>query len=281
MTEHTPYYVPKEPGRWRAITLAAAVHVALLVFFWIGIDWQSETPIAVQAEIWDLNAREAAPLAPPKLQPKPEPKVETKPEPKPIVKPPLPKVEPDTPPVPKVDIALEKEKKRKEQERKDKLAEQQKQDLLKKQAEKDKKNNLAEEKKHKQELADAAQRNADREATLKRMTELAGSGGAGKVEKSQGIGREDASYLQKIGARIRSNTIFNVPEGLSGNPAVEYDVELLPDGSVRGLRLRRSSGLPGFDEAVKRAIDLSQPFPPDNSGRVPSSFTVVHKPKDQ
>lgn len=303
MTEHTPYYVPKEPGRWRAITLAAAVHVALLVFFWIGIDWQSETPIAVQAEIWDLNAREAAPLAPPKLQPKPEPKVETKPEPKPVVKPLPPKVEPDTPPVPKVDIALEKEKKRK-----DKLAEQQKQELLKKQkaddqaqkekakeqakeaakekaqkeqAEKDKKNKLAEEKKHKQELADAAQRKKAQAAEMRRLTEAVGSGGAGKAEKSQGIGRADASYLQKIGARIRSNTIFNVPEGLSGNPAVEYDVELLPDGSVRGLRLRRSSGLPGFDEAVKRAIDLSQPFPPDNSGRVPSSFTVVHKPKDQ
>lgn len=305
MTEHTPYYVPKEPGRWRAIALAAAVHIALLVFFWIGIDWQSETPIAVQAEIWDLNAREAAPLAPPKLQPKPEPKIETRPEPKPVVKPAPPKAEPDTPPVPKVDIALEKEKKRKEKERKEKLAEQQKQELLKKQkaeeqaqkekarelakqeakekaekeqAEKDKQKKLAEQKQREKE---AAQLKAAKAAEMRRLTEALGSGGAGKAEKSHGIGRADASYLQKIGARIRSNTIFNVPEGLSGNPAVEYDVELLPDGSVRGLRLRKSSGLPGFDEAVKRAIEASQPFPPDNSGRVPSSFTVVHKPKDQ
>lgn len=295
MTDHTPYYVPKEPGRWRAITLAAAVHIALLVFFWIGIDWQSETPIAVQAEIWDLNAREAAPLPQPKPQPKPEPK----PEPKPIIKPVPPKVEPEpvTPPPPKVDIALEKEKKRKEQERKDKVAAQEHQEQLKKQkveeqarkeqakekadkeqAEKDKKKKIEQDKKREQE---AAQLKAAKAAEMRRLTEAVGSGGAGKAGKSQGIGRADASYLQKIGARIRSNTIFNVPEALSGNPAVEYDVELLPDGSVRGMRLRKSSGLPGFDEAVKRAIDLSQPFPPDNSGRVPSSFTVVHKPKDQ
>tara|TARA_R110001599_G_scaffold64023_3_gene178867 strand:+ start:481819 stop:482700 length:882 start_codon:yes stop_codon:yes gene_type:complete len=293
MTDQSPYHVPKEPGRWRAISLAAAVHAALLVFFWIGIDWQSETPIAVQAEIWDLKAREAAPLPDPKPQPKPEPK----PEPKPAVKPPPPKVEPDTPPVPKVDIALEKEKKRKEQERKDKLAEQQKQELLKKQkaeedarkekakaqaakeqAEKEKQKKIEQDKKRQQE---AAQLKAAKAEEMRRLTEAVGSGGAGKAEKSTGIGRADASYLQKIGARIRSNTIFNVPEGLSGNPAAEYDVELLPDGSVRGLRLRKSSGLPGFDESVKRAIELSQPFPPDNSGRVPSSFTVVHKPKDQ
>ncbi|HWT70784.1 MAG TPA: energy transducer TonB, partial [Oxalicibacterium sp.] len=107
------------------------------------------------------------------------------------------------------------------------------------------------------------------------------SGGAGQAAQSQGSGRADASYGQKVAAKIRSNTIFNVPDTLSGNPAVEYDVELLPDGSVRGLRLNKSSGLPGFDEAVKRAIQASQPFPPDKSGRVPSSFTVIHKPKDQ
>ena len=39
--------------------------------------------------------------------------------------------------------------------------------------------------------------------------------------------------------------------------------------------------MPGFDEAVKRAIEKSQPFPPDSSGRAPSGFTVSHKPKDQ
>ncbi len=286
MKDYKPYSsVPKEPGRWRAITLAAAVHIALLVFFWIGIDWQSEPPVAVQAEIWDLQAREAAPLPP---EPKPQPQ----PEPKPVVKEP-PKVEPDEPPPPKVDIALEKEKKRKEQERKDKLAQQEKdkklkadQEKLQKQAEEKKeKADLQKkadlEKKKKQDALDAKLREQIRAEEMKRLTGTVGSGGTGQAEKSQGSGRADAGYADKIRAKIRSNTTFNVPETLVGNPAVEFDVELLPDGSLRGLRLRKSSGIAGFDEAVKRAIERSQPFPPDQSGTVPGRLTIVHKPKDQ
>jgi colicin import membrane protein len=45
--------------------------------------------------------------------------------------------------------------------------------------------------------------------------------------------------------------------------------------------MRKSSGIDAFDEAVKRAIERSQPFPPDQTGTVPGRLTVVHKPKDQ
>lgn len=291
MTDHSPYTVPKEPGRWRAITLAAAVHVALLVFFWIGIDWQSATPVAVKAEIWDLQAKEAAPL-PPEPDPTPQPK----PEPKPIVKE-TPKAEPIKPEPPKVDIALEKEKKRKEQERKDKLAEEDKQKKAKQKAEQDKQDKLKEQEAEKKKIEQQKKTDADkkrqqdkRDAELsekrhadeiRRMTGAIGSGGSGQAAKSQGSGRADGAYADKIRLRIRSNTVFVVPAELSGNPPVEYDVELLPDGSLRGLNVRKSSGLPGFDEAVKRAIERSQPFPPDQSGSVPGRLTVVHKPKDQ
>ncbi|MES2025322.1 MAG: cell envelope integrity protein TolA [Pseudomonadota bacterium] len=290
MTDHSPYTVPKEPGRWRAIILATAVHVALLVFFWIGIDWQSETPVAVKAEIWDMQAKEAAPLPP-----EPEPTPQPKPEPKPIVKE-IPKAEPIKPEPPKVDIALEKEKKRKEQERKDKLAEEEKEKKLKQKAEQDKQDKLdkqlADKKAEQQKKADAdkkrLQDKRDQELSdkrraeeLSRMTGAIGSGGSGQAAKSQSSGRADGAYADKIRAKIRSNTVFNVPSDLNGNPQVEYDVELLPDGSLRGLRLRKSSGLPAFDEAVKRAIERSQPFPPDQSGSVPSRLTVIHKPKDQ
>ncbi len=292
MTDTTPYSVPKEPGRWRAITLAAAVHAALLVFFWIGIDWQNETPVAVQAEIWDMQAKEAAPLPP-----EPEPTPQPKPEPKPIVKE-TPKAEPVEPPPSKVDIALEQEKKRKEQERKDKLAQEEKEKKLKQQAEQDKQQKLEKqaadkkaaeqqqkadlEKKRKQEAADAAVRDKIRAEEMRRLTGAVGSGGTGEAAKSQGSGRADSGYADKIRAKIRQNTTFIVPDGLSGNPAAEFDVELLPDGSLRGEpRLRKPSGVTGFDEAVKRAIERSQPFPPDKSGTVPSRFIVVHKPKDQ
>ncbi|MDO9419929.1 MAG: cell envelope integrity protein TolA [Herminiimonas sp.] len=291
MTDHSPYTVPKEPGRWRAITLAAAVHVALLVFFWIGIDWQSATPVAVKAEIWDFQAKEAAPLPP-----EPEPTPQPKPEPKPIVKE-EPKAEPIKPEPPKVDIALEKEKKRKEQERKDKLAEEDKEKKAKQKAEQDKQDKLKEQEAEKKKVEQQKKADADkkrlqdkrdqelsdkrRAEELSRMTGAIGSGGSGQAAKSQGSGRADGAYADKIRARIRSNTQFMVPAELSGNPPVEYEVELLPDGSLRGLSLRKSSGLPAFDEAVKRAIERSQPFPKDQSGSVPGRLTVVHKPKDQ
>ena len=291
MTDNSPYTVPSEPGRWRAITLAVLVHVALLVFFWIGIDWQNQTPVAIKAEIWDMQAKEAAPL-PPEPDPTPQPK----PEPKPIVKE-TPKAEPIKPEPPKVDIALEKEKKRKEQERKDKLAEEDKQKKAKQKAEQDKQDKLKQQEAEKKKLEQQKKTDADKKRLqdkrdvelsekrhadeIRRMTGAIGSGGSGQAAKSQGSGRADGAYADKIRLRIRSNTVFVVPAELSGNPPVEYDVELLPDGSLRGLNLRKSSGLPGFDEAVKRAIERSQPFPPDQSGSVPGRLTVVHKPKDQ
>ena len=106
-----------------------------------------------------------------------------------------------------------------------------------------------------------------------------GTGGAGDAPRSQG-GRADANYIGRLATKIKSNTVFVTPPDLSGNPAVEYRVDLLPDGSVRGIRKLQSSGLPSFDEAVERAIRRSEPFPADNTGSVPTSFTFVHRPKD-
>lgn len=40
--------------------LALLVHLALLVFLWIGVSWQSETGDTVEAEVWDT--RSARPL---------------------------------------------------------------------------------------------------------------------------------------------------------------------------------------------------------------------------
>jgi len=298
----SPYQVPRQPGRWRAIALAVLVHMALLAFLWFGIRWQSQTPLTVEAELWDPNVKEAAPLPPPEPEPTPQPT----PEP---VKPPPPKVE--EPPVVKPDIALEKEKekKRKEAEKKEreekekeaklerekedrlkkekqekldadkKLAKQRDEAEAKKKAEADK---LAAEKKQKQLAADNKAAEQRRQDDLKRMMGQAtsASGGTGTAAKSQGpIGA--AEYSRKLAARIRNNTIFDVPGELSANPAVEYTVELLPDGSVRSITKRRTSGIPGFDEAVLQAIKKSEPFPPDKDGRVPPSFTFTHLPKDQ
>lgn len=298
MADTTPYSLPQEPGRWRAITLAVAVHVALVTFLWVGIHWQSETPVAVEAEVWDMQAKEAAPQAvapppePPRAEPEPVRKPEPKPEPKPEVK----------APVEKPEIALEQERKKKEKAKRDeeeRLARLEKEKAQKELAKKELDKKLALEKEKaalEKQQADAEKKRLRNEEDakllakmraddLKRITgatgAVAGSGGTGTAAKSQGM-RGDPSYAAKIAAKIKSNTQYPVPPDLQGNPAVEYDVQLFPDGSLRGApRKVKSSGIPAFDEAVRRAIELSAPFPADKSGSVPAAFPVIHKPKEQ
>ena len=313
MSDSTPYNMPKEPGRWRAILLATVVHAALFGLLWFGIRWQSETPVAIEAEVWSPQAREAAP------RPQPVPEPEVKPKPTPPEPKPAPKEVPKPPvieqPVDKPDIALEQEKKRiEEKKRLDDEKRKEKERQEKARLEEERQQKIAEQKaeekrieKEKQEKLAAAKKKADAEElkkkqaaeklkeqiaaeekaaekrhqeNLERMTAQAGTGGSGNAPKTQG-GRADSDYAGRVGSKIKSNTIFNVSDALSGNPPVEYEVQLLPDGSLRSVRKVRPSGVPGFDEAVARAIERSSPFPPDRSGTVPSSFNVIHRPKDQ
>ena len=322
MTDSAPYSVPRDPGRWRAIGLAAVVHAALLALLWFGVSWRNETPVAVEAEVWSTQAREAAPRALP--EPLPEAPARPAPVVRKIVKPPEPEALTENP-----QIALEQQKKLKlqaqreqeqelkkaqkqqqaadqarqdQQDRVDKLAQQKAQqkrdDQLKsqQQANTAKANAAAaaEQKKlasenQRKELLEAQKLNASRDEQLAQLRRAAGTpststgtdtGTGGDAPKSQGS-RGDASYIDRVRQKIKSNTIFNGADQLSSNPAVEFAVDLLPDGSARRLRKTKSSGVPGFDEAVERAIEKSQPFPPDKSGAAPSGFTVSYKPKDQ
>jgi colicin import membrane protein len=304
------YLIPAEPGRGRALALAALVHFLLLVFLWFGVSWQSDTPTEVEAEIWSPVAREAAPPPPPPVA-------------KPIQEPPKPvaAVTPPTPPAPVIqpepaqqklaepDIALEKEKKRKQEKedterlKKEKLAEkkaleEEQKNEKKKQAELEKtkraedkkqkeeaaaeeKKKLAEEQQRKQEEAAAAEQRArKRREEIQRLNQMAGDGGAGDAEKSQGP-RGDNSYARKVAGLIKSHTILPQND-IAGNPAVEFLIELQPDGGLRGEpKMTKSSGIAAFDQAVKRAIEKSTPFPPDPStGKVPVNINITHRLKD-
>ncbi len=61
---------------------------------------------------------------------------------------------------------------------------------------------------------------------------------------------EMAEYKAKIMAKIRRNIVM--PPDLPGNPAVEFDVTLLPGGDILDVKMRRTSGYPAFDSAVER-----------------------------
>ena len=306
------YLIPAEPGRGRALALASLVHFLLLVFLWFGVSWQSDTPTEVEAEIWSPVAREAAPPPPP-----PPPTAQ------PIQEPPKPvaAITPPTPPAPVVqpepaqqklaepDIALEKEKKRKQEKedaerlKKEKLAEkkaleEELKNEKKKQAELEKtkraedkkqkeeeaaeeKKKLAEEQQRKQEEAAASEQRArKRREEIQRLNQMAGDGGAGDAEKSQGP-RGDNSYARKVAGLIKSHTILPQND-IAGNPAVEFLIELQPDGGLRNEpKMTKSSGIAAFDQAVKRAIEKSAPFPPDPStGKVPVNINITHRLKD-
>lgn len=302
--------IPREKKLKPAFVLALLVHVVLVTFLWIGVSWQADTGDMVEAEVWDIKVREAAPLAAGERSELAAPERAEQP---------VSASEPASPPPPasparaenrepvkdsRPDIALEQEKrqaeKKAEQEKKAE-AKRRAEELKQQQEEQARRKKEADEAKKKQKADEQAARRAklllDQEARRiagggsgggkgkgsggggTATSGPTGSGGSGTSPYSTGPGKADGGYIQKVAAKIKFNTSFNVPPSLTGNPPVVYDVELLPDGTLRNIRKRKSSGIAGFDEAVKRAIEKSAPYPKDRSGRVPSGFTLTHKPK--
>jgi colicin import membrane protein len=199
-TAGTPYRVPPEPSRWPAILLAVAVHALLLGFLWFGISWQNHEPVAVEAEVWDMKTEAAAPTPPPPPEAEPEP-----PQPKPEPAPPPKAVE--QPPerlAPQPDIALEREKKRKEEllkkrEQERELAEQKTREeakakeLAKKETDRNKADELA-----KKEAAEKkkAEELAKKEAEQKKADELAKKE-ADKKAKAEKLAKAKAEAAEK------------------------------------------------------------------------------------
>ena len=299
---------PTPPARLRAIALAVLAHVLLIVALTWGVHWKTSTDQpAVQAELWAAVPQQAAPRADPPPEPTPPPVVAPPPPPPP---PPVRQAEPDTR---EADLAIEREKKRlekerkereqlqerqrlekerKEQERKaqelkDKDKQREKERLEKERQEKDKR--LAEEKKQKEaeakrkqeaiEKANAQAAEARRQENLRRMQGLAGATGA---ENATGTALRDAgpsgSYGGKVAAKVKPNIIY--PDAVSGNPRTEVEVRAAPDGTIVGTRILQSSGNKAWDDAVVRALQKTETLPRDVDGRVPSSLVIGFRPKD-
>ncbi|MFZ6657669.1 TonB C-terminal domain-containing protein [Undibacterium sp. TJN19] len=255
----------------------------LLGFLWVGIRWQNQESTAVEAEVWDLTYREAAP----KPVPVPEPVVEEKPKPPP---PPVKEeVQQEDP-----EIAIAQEKKRKLIEKK--KEEERQRELDEKKRKEEQQEKLAEQKRKAEKLAldeadkkklQAKEKLANDKLFKEQMARLSnqaantGSGGTGTAAKSTGNNHGDPGWAAKVSAKVRSNTVFIEGDSTSANPTVEYSIDLLPDGSLRGaIRKTKSSGNLNFDEAVAEGIRKSAPFPRDKSGEVPANFLLSHKMKE-
>jgi colicin import membrane protein len=250
----------RDPGGGFAWLLAITVHVALFTVLFFGIRWKTKQADPVMAELWsqlpavEQPRVEPLPPPPPRVEPKPPP---PKPEPTPE-----PRVEPQ--PAPKPDIALEQERKKKEEAEKKRQEEAEKR--KREEAEKKKQEELrAKEEKERREKELAEKRRSEEE-TRKRMQdqlnrELAAAAPKARVSAPAVAGDPTAlaSWQAQIQAKIRSNIVL--PPDLAGNPQAEFDVALLPTGEVLSVKLARSSGNRALDDAWERAILKSSPLP--------------------
>ena len=113
-TDRLDFAPPNTPGGLRALILALVVHGLLLAALAWGVRWTRDTQIlSAEAEIWSAVPQEAAPRL---AEPPPEPVKPLPPAPPPRPAPPQPVATPPAPPPPQVDIALEKEKLRRQKE---------------------------------------------------------------------------------------------------------------------------------------------------------------------
>lgn len=283
---------PPQPGLLRALALAVAAHLLLLLALTHGLHWQREVQdAAVEAELWSALPQEAAP----------------KPEPAPVVAPPPPAPTVKAPPQPEppvkseADIALEraKEKKLEQQKREAELEkqrakleaqkkqeeakkkreeelakrklEQQKQLAEAKRKEEDRKRKLAE-----QEAREAKLRDQIRQDTMKRMAQAAGTGApdaAGTAARSSG---PSASWAGRVVGKVRPNIVFTGERVSTWQTDVE--VRLAPDGTIVSRRVVKSNAPSAWNDAVLRALDKTQVLPRDTDGHVPSSGTIVFRP---
>ncbi|MBT2304596.1 cell envelope integrity protein TolA [Variovorax paradoxus] len=297
---------PPQRGTPRAVLLALLAHGLLIIALTWGVSWRREAEdAAIEAELWSSTVQQAAPRlsappvpTPPPPTPAPTPAPPPPPPPPPQVRPPEPAPAPRAP-----DIALEREKKLKEQKAREreleqaqqqqkkleaaKKAAQEKKELEAKQrAEDEAERKKAEQQKQaeakKKQEAEAKQAAADRAATLKRMQGLAGASGddnsKGAALKASG---PSGGYGARIAAAVRPNIVYPDADLVSGNPTAEFDVNLAPDGTIVGVKLRKSSGVASWDDAAERGLRRTEKVPRDVDGRIFPSLTVVLQPKQR
>lgn len=288
-----PYTIPPEPHQWRSVVLALLVHLALLAFLWVGVSWQSLTPTTVEAEIWDIKSRDAAP-PPPEPEPVPEP-----PKPVPETKPPVPEVAPE-PPKAKLadpDIALEQDKKRKQEKERERLVEEKLAEEKQKREEQEKKQIAGEQKRQKEEQAQKDKKKLDEELKRKqdaaaaeeqrrkqeqaaekpkkvrsaedldRILSQAGDGEAGTADKKMVAADSDCELY--LGKTVKSNTSF--PD-MPGNPVVTVGIQLTASRMLDVVKVVQPSENLAFDRQVERGLRKSGQFPAD----CPRDFTYSH-----
>lgn len=302
LAQHLEFAPPPPRDGARSFGLAVLVHLLLVAALTWGIQWNdSDTSVAVEAELWSAIPTPAAPRA---VEPDPPP-----PAPQAAPEPPPPKVTPKpTPPVAQreAQLAIEreknkkleqdkkleeerqkrkdkelKEKKEKEKLEKEKQAKLDKEKLEREKLEKDKKEKAKQQKAEQEakERADAKRLEAERQTNLQRIAGMAGATGGpsdtGSALKASG---PSASYAGRIRGKVKPNIVFG--DDIPGNPMAEVEVKCAPDGTILSKRVIQTSGHKSWDDAVIKALEKTEKLPLDTDGRVPSVMVISFRPKD-
>ena len=244
--------VYSEPYKLPAGILAVAVHGAFFALLYFGFTWQALSPATMTVELWRSLPDDAAVAPPP---PPVEPKVEkvAPPPPEPRIEEAVPPTQPEE--AAKPEIALpEKEKpdarlaeQQAAREKAERIARQKAERAAREKAER-----VAREK-----AEQLAREQAERAA--RERAEQAERVAREKAEQAAAIGRVVDEYTGKIVRKIRPN--IHMPPDVADDARAEFLVTLLPGGTVLSARLTRSSGNAAYDNAVERAILMSQPLP--------------------
>ncbi|MGE0072303.1 MAG: cell envelope integrity protein TolA [Thiomonas sp.] len=115
---------------------------------------------------------------------------------------------------------------------------------------------------------------------MKQLMAQAGTGAANSAGTAAQTSGPSGAYAARIASLVRENVTYPEINQISGDPRVTVLVNLGPDGSVLTAKIERSSGVPSWDQAVLRAIERVNRFPPDSNGKIWTPMLVKAGPRD-
>lgn len=249
----------ENPDSFKAGVLSVLVHTLLLGALLISFNWKTTHPISIaQVELWDSVAVEEHKPAPaPEPEPEPAPVEKVIPKPEPIVA-------PEEKPEPKVEIAIEKKPVKKEPVKKEPPKPVAKtNDALA----------MLQEEARQEALKNKTVTKSNTNDALKKLQQesLSEDKAAGEQKASAASAGAVNEFKAKIQAKIRSNV--NKTLCGDGNPELKFEIGLIPTGELSGApRLVKSSGNAACDDAVERAIRVSEPLPLPQDASLFSQF---------
>lgn len=257
---------------------AVLMHVLVLGLLLGGVQCtpKPKPPEVIEAVL--LTSEQIGQPPPKPEPPKPEPPKPEPPKPEPPKPEPPKPAEPPKPEPPKPDpkIAEEAERQKVEKARienerllaqkaeaeaarvkaeADAQAKRDAEELVRKAAEEEKQRKLAEEERIRKEAE--AKRLAEEKARQEALARQLQAEEDARVAKI--IGAVQQTWQQQLSAAIARN--WRRPPGLPNGLKCKVEIELLPNGMVRNVRVLRSSGVPAFDDSVVTAVLKSSPLP--------------------